>query len=154
MNFPHEVPLSSAHPIILRHREVERSPKMPWMRELSFLHPVFQSAEGRRIAQSAEQFQFFCSDVIVFLEMLRQDAVYLDVAEFHRTMRVLGAHELGGAQFLQQFLVSLIYHPLELDAFGTDFMPVADGWRLGTDTESTDAVLDAFSNRGSERNDK
>jgi hypothetical protein len=96
----------------------------------------------------------FCGYVIVFLEMLRQDTVYLDVAEFHRTMRVLGTHELRGAQFLQQFFVSLIYHPLELDALGTDFMTVADGWRLGTDTESTDAVLDAFSNRGSERNDK
>ena len=85
--------------------------------------------------------------------MLRQDAVYLDVAEFYRTMRILGAHELGGAQFLQQFLVSFIYHPLELDALGTDFMTVSDGWRLDTDAKSTDAVLDAFSNRGSERND-
>ena len=36
----------------------------------------------------------------MFLEMLCQDAVYLDVAEFHRTMRVIGAHGLGGAQFL------------------------------------------------------
>ena len=30
---------------------------------------------------------------------------------------------------------------------------LSDGWRLGTDAKSTDAVLDAFSNRGSERND-
>ena len=50
--------------------------------------------------------------------MLRQDAVYLDVADIHRTMRVLGVHKLRGAQFLQQFLVSLIYPPLELDALG------------------------------------
>ena len=47
----------------------------------------------------------------MFLEILRQDTVYLDVAEFYRTMRILGALELGGAQFLQQFLVSLIYPP-------------------------------------------
>lgn len=32
-------------------------------------------------------------------------------------------------------------------------MTVSDGWRLDTDAKSTDAVLDAFSNRGSERND-
>ena len=73
---------------------------MSRMGQLSFLYPVFQSAERRCIAQSAEQLHLFCSDVIVFLEMLRQDAVYLDVAEFHRTMRVIGAHGLGGAQFL------------------------------------------------------
>ena len=50
--------------------------------------------------------------------MLRQDTVYLDVADIHRTMRVLGVYKLRGAQFLQQFLVSLIYPPLELDALG------------------------------------
>ena len=32
--------------------------------------------------------------------MLRQDTAYLDVAEFHLTMQVIGAYELGGAQFL------------------------------------------------------
>ena len=83
MNFPNEVHLLTTHPIIPRNREVERCTKMSRMGQLSFLYPVFQSAERRCIAQSAEQLHLFCSDVIVFLEMLRQDAVYLDVAEFH-----------------------------------------------------------------------
>ena len=70
------------------------------MRALSFLDTLLQPTKSRGITYSAEQFHFFRRDVIVFLEMLRQDADYLDVVEFHRTMQIIGAHELGGAQFL------------------------------------------------------
>ena len=72
MNFPHELPLSSAHSIIPRHREVERSPKMPWMRELSFLDTVLQPTKSRGITQSAERLHLFGSDIVMLLEILHE----------------------------------------------------------------------------------
>ena len=86
MNFPHEVPLLATHPIIPRYREVERGAKMARMSQFPFIDTVLQSAESRSVAQSADLFQLFRGDVVVFLEMFRQETVYLDVADVHRTM--------------------------------------------------------------------
>ena len=71
MNFPHEVHLLTTHPIIPRNREVERGAKMPRMSQFPFIDTLLQSAESRRVAQTAELFQLFRGDVVVFLEMLR-----------------------------------------------------------------------------------
>ena len=89
----------------------------------------------------------------MFLEILHEQTVDFNVTDVIRTLGVLGAQELGRFQFTQQLIVCFIYYSFKLNAFCTNFMTVSDGWRLDTDAKSTDAVLDAFSNRGSERND-
>ena len=132
MNFPHEVPLSSAHPIIPRHREVERCAEMPRMREFSFLYTLLQPAESRGITQSAERLHLFGSDIVMLLEILHEQTVDFNVTDAIRTLGVLGAQELGRFQFPQQFIVSFIYYSFKLNAFCTDFMTVAHKWRLGT----------------------
>lgn len=72
MNFLHEVLLSSAHPIIPRHREVERCAKMPRMREFSFLYTLLQPTKSRGITQSAEHLHLFGSDIVMLLEILHE----------------------------------------------------------------------------------
>ena len=90
----------------------------------------------------------------MFLEILHEQTDDFNFTDIIRTLGVLGAQELGRFQFPQQFIISLIYYSFKLDAFCTNLMFVTNGRRLDTDAKSTDAVLDAFSNRGSERNDK
>ena len=89
----------------------------------------------------------------MLLEILHEQTDDFNFTDIIRTLGVLGAQELGRFQFSQQFFVCVIYYSFKLNAFCTDFMTVAHRWRLDTDAKSTDAVLDAFSNRGSERND-
>mgnify|MGYP003306640011 CR=1 FL=1 len=53
---------------------------------------------------------------------------------------MLGAQELRTAKLFQQLVVGLIHHSLEFDTFRTNFMSVADRWRLGTDTKSAHTI--------------